>query len=95
MREFRGRYGDINRRIERREPIEPTPIKYAPWWAPWRGWILMIAWLFFAKRHSDYRDAILWGGALFLFATAVLLFREQPDTWEFWRCVVLRQECVK
>ena len=54
----------------------------------------MLAWLFFAKRHSEYRDAILLACAMFLFATAILLLRNPPDTWAFWHCVILRKECA-
>ena len=94
MRGFRGRYGPITRRIERIEPVDPLPEK-SIWWAPMRGWILMIAWLFFSKRDGAFRAMIVGWGVLFVFAVAVVNFRNPDSSYEFWRCVILREVCAK
>ena len=94
MRGFRGRYGPITRRIERIEPVDPLPEK-SIWWAPFRGWILMIAWLFFSKRDTAFKTQILVWGSLFVFAMLVISLRNPDQSYEFWRCVIMREVCAR
>ena len=73
---------------------EPTPIKYAPWWSPWRAYILLAAWLFFGKRHL-FRELCLVMLGLLLFSVWAASLQPEADLGYFIYCIVQRNTCVR
>ncbi len=71
-----------------------TPIKYTPWWAPWRGWILAVAWFFFNKNVSAFRVIFLWMCAT-LFAVMLISpwLRSETGAWVY--CVLWGNPCFR
>lgn len=77
------------RRGRKRRP-DFLPIEGAPWWAPWRGWLLLIAWFWFARGIAIFRVACIIAAMV----VAYVLFYAAPHRLDWVFCRIQGHTCA-